>query len=137
MTAGLGVVAADHVARGTSLGIVQIGHGKKSGLTRMRPDDMLAYYSLRDTLGGTLLQKFTVVGIVADGEVSQADEGEFRPWRRRVDYDGSVRPLPLDSMRDQLDLTSGPNWGHQLRRGLVPLSDRDADLLAAAMGAGQ
>jgi len=82
-----------------------------------------------------VLQGFTAIGGVADDEVWQADEGEFRPWRRRFDDDVSTTPVPLEAVRDALELTSGPDWGHQLRRGLVELSDADVACLAAAMGA--
>jgi len=133
MTAWLGVVSADHVRRGTGLGIAQIGHGKKAGLARMDAGDVLVYYSPRDTLGGSPFQEFTAIGRVADDELWQAEEGEFRPWRRRVDYDLAARAVPLEAVRADLELTAGPHWGHQLRRGLVPLSARDAEILAAAM----
>ena len=59
LTAWLGVVSADHVARGVGDGIAQIGHGKKGGLARMRPGDLLVYYSPRDMLGGSALRAFT------------------------------------------------------------------------------
>jgi len=136
MTAWLGVASADHVGRGVELGIAQIGHGKRPGLARMRPGDLLVYYSPRDTLGGRPLQEFTAIGRVADGETWQAVEGDFRPWRRRVYYVTPVRPVQLQSVRDRLELTSGSHWGHQLRRGLVPLSDPDAEVLTAVMGRG-
>ena len=133
MTAWLGVVSADHVARGVALGIAQIGHGKKGGLARMHPGDLLVYYSPRDTLGGTPLRAFTAVGRVADEEVWQVDDGGFRPWRRRVEYESGVSAVPLVDVQDVLDLCRVPNWGYQLRRGLVALSDHDAGVLRAAL----
>jgi hypothetical protein len=136
MTAWLGVVSADHVQRGVGLGIAQIGHGKKARLARMRAGDVLVYYSPRDTMGGSPLQEFTAIGRVADDELWQADEGDFRPWRRRVDYETSARQVALESVRAGLELTAGAHWGHQLRRGLVPLSDHDAQFLSSSMGAG-
>jgi len=136
MTAWLGVVSADHVQRGVGLGIAQIGHGEKARLARMRAGDVLVYYSPRDTMGGSPLQEFTAIGRVADDELWQADEGDFRPWRRRVDYETSARQVALESVRAGLELTAGAHWGHQLRRGLVPLSDHDAQFLSSSMGAG-
>jgi len=65
--------------------------------------------------------------------VWQADDGGFRPWRRRVSYDRTAREVPLTEVRDRLALTTGPNWGHRLRRGLVPLTDGDVAVLRAAM----
>ena len=132
----LGVVSRDHVQRGVALGIAQIGHGAKAGLARMRAGDVLVYYSPRDTMGGSPLQEFTAIGRVADDELWQADEGDFRPWRRRVDYETSARQVALESVRAGLELTAGAHWGHQLRRGLVPLSDHDAQFLSSSMGAG-
>lgn len=135
MTWWLGVVTRDHVRRGVALGIAQIGHGKNAGLARMRAGDGLVYYSPRSSLDSTTpLRAFTAVGTVADEEVFQADEGEFRPWRRRVAYDPSAREVPVDELRHELDLTRGPNWGYALRRGLLELSAADARRIAEAMG---
>jgi hypothetical protein len=66
--------------------------------------------------------------------VWQADEGEFRPWRRRVEYDTGAAEVPLVQVQADLELTQGPNWGYPLRRGLVELSDHDFMRIARAMG---
>ena len=137
MTAWLGVVSADHVARGVGLGIAQIGHGTKAGLARMAPGDLLVYYSPRRTIGGAPLQAFTAVGRVVDDEPWQADEGDLRPWRRLVEYDADASTVPLVAVRDDLDLCRDAHWGHQLRRGLLRLSDHDAGVLGAAMKVGR
>lgn len=136
MTAWLSVVSADHVARGVGLGIAQIGHGSRSGLARLHSGEVLVYYSPRQTLGGVPLQAFTAIGRVADDEIWQAeDEGGFRPWRRRVDYDTGAGAVPLADVKADLELTSAPNWGYRLRRGLVELTAGDVAVIAAAMGA--
>jgi len=102
---------------------------------RMRRGDDLVYYSPRESLDSRLpVQAFTAIGTVVDDEVWQADEGEFRPWRRRVAYVPGARDVPVGALRAELDLTRAPNWGYQLRRGLVPLSDRDVEVIGAAMG---
>ena len=64
----------------------------------------------------------------------QADEGEFRPWRRRVEYDPAAVDVSLGALQAQLELTRGPNWGYPLRRGLVELSEHDFGCIARAMG---
>jgi hypothetical protein len=127
----LGVVCRDHVQRGVSLGIAQLGHGKRDGLARLSPGDWLVYYSPRTSLhDGAMLQAFTAIGEVADPEIWQADEGSFRPWRRRVRY----LPAKAAAIRDlSLDLTAQPSWGYQLRRGLIALSERDFQLIHSAM----
>lgn len=133
MSAWLGVASAEHVARGVRLGIAQIGHGKRAGLARMRAGDTLVYYSPVTRLGDAdRLQAFTAFGVLDGDEVWQADEGDFHPFRRRARY-RDVRPVPVSELRDTLDLTAGPSWGYQLRRGLVPLTDHDAEVLASAM----
>ena len=134
MSAWLGVVSAEHVRRGVALGIAQIGHGTRSGLARIRRGDTLIYYSAQERLGGPReVRSFTALGTAPDDEIWQADEGEFHPFRRRIDYVADARTVPLDELRDVLDLTSSPNWGQVLRRGLVPLSDHDAARIRDAM----
>lgn len=135
MSGWLGVVSADHVQRGVSRGIAQIGHGKRAGLTRMHPGDTLVYYSPVQRLGDkTPLRQFTAFGVIADDEIRQANEGDSRPFRRRVRYE-HTRPVLLAEVTTRLALTSGPNGGHQLRRGLVPLDPADVELLRDAMNA--
>ncbi|GGL90237.1 EVE domain-containing protein [Nakamurella endophytica] len=135
--AWLGTVSAEHVRRGVEQGIAQIGHGKRSGLRRMAAGDWLVYYSPTEVLHqGPPLRSFTAIGRVHDDVLWQGDEGEFRPWRRRIDYVTGARPVPVRDLQEVLDLTAVPNWGYQLRRGLIPLSERDLRTIAAAMGAG-
>jgi hypothetical protein len=132
----LGVVSRDHVLRGVEEGIAQIGHGKSAGLRRMSAGDGFVYYSPRDAYPkGAPVKAFTAVGRVADDEVWQADEGDFKPWRRRIDYESGATEFPIADLKDQLDLTATPNWGYALRRGLIELSAADFALIHAAMTA--
>jgi len=132
-SAWLGVVSAEHVRRGVELSIAQIGHGKMTGLKRMRAGDTLVFYSPTERLrDGIALRQFTAIGVVPDDEIWQADDGDFHPYRRQIAY-ARAHTVDLDDVREQLVLTSTPNWGYQLRRGLVPLDDRDANLLRHAM----
>ncbi|MEU4215202.1 EVE domain-containing protein [Actinoplanes sp. NPDC026623] len=132
MSHWLGVVCRDHVQRATRLGIAQLGHGKRGGLARLAAGDRLVYYSPRTSLrDGEPLQAFTALGEVADDEIWQADEGDFQPWRRRVDYLPDAVETPIRSL--SLDLTAQPGWGIHLRRGLLPLTDGDFAAIHAAM----
>lgn len=133
MTAWLGVVSAEHVRRGVGLGIAQIGHGKRAGLARMKANDTLVYYSPVDRLGDrTPLRQFTAIGTLADDAIWQEDEGDFRPFRRRVRYE-DAQAVALEHVTALLRLTAAPNWGYQLRRGLVPLDDEDVAVLRERM----
>jgi hypothetical protein len=134
MTEWLGVASRDHVRRGVELGIAQIGQGKRYGLARMRPRDWIVYYSPRAIFGDKEpLQAFTAIGEIVDDEIWQADEGDFKPWRRRVDYLTGAVDAPVRPLTATLELTRRPNWGYQLRRGLVELSDEDFVAIRAAM----
>jgi len=129
----LGVVSAAHARRARELGIAQINHGERAGLARMRPGDTLVYYSPTEERGDQKsLRAFTALGTIADDEIWRADEDDFTPYRRRVDY-LDTRPLPLAEVQAGLHLCAGPNWGYQLRRGLVPLDDHDIAVLRERM----
>ncbi len=111
MNAWLGVVSAEHVRRAVDLGIAQIGHGKRAGLARMKAGDVLVYYSPVESIGDRdPLREFTALGVIEEGEIWQADEGCFKPFRRRVRYE-QFTPVPLGDVRSRLALTSAPNWG--------------------------
>ena len=87
MSGWLGVASAEHVRRGVALGIAQLGHGRRAPLARLAAGDTVVYYSAQERLGGPGgLRSFTALGTVADDVIWQADEGDFRPFRRRVDY---------------------------------------------------
>ncbi|MDQ3653677.1 MAG: EVE domain-containing protein [Chloroflexota bacterium] len=135
MTYWLGVASAEHVRRGVSLGIAQIGHGKRGNLAKMQPGDGLAYYSPRESLADSkpTLQAFTVIGYVPDDTIWQADEGDFQPWRRGLTYTQGASPAALSVIRDHLELTAQPNWGYSLRRGLIELSEHDFRVIEATM----
>ncbi len=133
MTDWLGVASAEHVRRGVRLGIAQIGHGRRAGLTRMKTGDTLVYYSPVERLGDRAsLRQFTAIGTVTDEVIWEAGEGDFRPFRRRVGYE-DVQPVPIHDLKNVLRLTSAPNWGYQLRRGLIPLDSADVDVLRQSM----
>lgn len=134
MSAWLGIVSADHVRRGVELGIAQLGHGKRISLARMHADDWLVYYSPKVTLGGnTSLQAFTAIGTLPDDNIWQGVDGDFHPYRRRVDYEPAAREVRIATLQGELDLTSTPNWGYQLRRGLIRLTEHDLNLIRCVM----
>ena len=140
------VVHRDHVLSGVELGIVQTNHGVRSGIQRMSPGDGLVYYSPKTAYpDGDPLREFTAIGRVADDAVFQDADGAvmtnafgepYRPWRRRVDYDQFAVPTSVRPLIPVLDFTSAsPNWGFQLRRGLIELSRNDFETIKAQMRA--
>jgi hypothetical protein len=134
VSAWLGVVSRGHVVRGVAGGFAQVCHGKERPLRRMKTGDWLVYYSPAIEMGGAPLRAFTAIGQVEDDDVFRFDMGgSFVPFRRRVRY-AAAREVPLDAVRDRLELCARPDWGIVLRRGLVPLSAIDLAVIGAAMG---
>lgn len=132
----LNVVSRDHVQRGVELGIAQANHGKRASVERMQAGDGLIYYSPRTGMReGEPVRAFTALGTIDDRPVWQAEDqgGCFLPWRRAVTYDRDARQIPIDQLRGELDLTSVPNWGIVLRRGLVELTEHDFTAISRAM----
>ena len=131
------VASANHVRRGVAGGFMQVNHGKRAPLARMRPGDGVAYYSPTETFGEKdWLQAFTAIGTVAAGDPYLFDMGGgFVPFRRDVIWDPAqttaIRPL-----LPALALTAGHNhWGQVFRFGVVRISAADFHKIAAAMQA--
>lgn len=130
----LAVVQHDHVLRGVALGIAQVNHGARAPLAAMNESDGFVYYSPRETIGGDPLKAFTAIGRIADDAVYQASDGDFRPWRRRVEYREDAELAPIRPLLGALDLTrNAPNWGYQLRRGLIELTKHDFEVIGRQM----
>lgn len=136
MTFWLGVVQRAHVLRGVELGIAQTNHGAKAGVLRMKPGDGLVYYSPKTEYpDGAPLREFTAIGTIADAEPYEAEDGDRRPWRRSVTYDLSAVATSITPLLPVLEFTRGnANWGFQLRRGQLELSERDFRVIAREMG---
>jgi EVE domain-containing protein len=132
----IGVVSKEHVMRGVKLGIVQIGHGKRSGLARMKPGDGFIYYSSKQKMDDKVpRQAFTAIGFISEGDIYQADEGEFKPWRRNIDY-LEAQDTPIRPLLNELSFTQGKiNWGYAFRYGLLKITKEDFDLIAKFMNA--
>jgi len=107
----IAVASAEHARRGKA-GFMQVNHGKKTPLQRIRAGDGVTYYSPAETIGGKdRLQSFTTIGRVRDEEVYQGVMGgDFTPWRRNVDYvEASDAPIAL--LLDELEFTRATATG--------------------------
>ena len=122
---------------GVELGIAQTNHGARAGIARMAPGDGFVFYSPKTSYpDGDPLREFTAIGRVAPGEPWQAVDGEWHPWRRKVDYDGAAHAVPIGPLLDVLDLTrDNRNWGFTMRRGHVEMTEHDFAIIAREMGA--
>lgn len=133
----IGVASADHVERGQAGGFMQVCHGKKAPLARVKQGDGIVYYSptLAFLSNGTL-QAFTAIGYAQDQPLYQVDMGGgFIPFRRNVDWLPAL-PTPIRPLLDRLDLTRGvQNWGYGFRFGLLGITCCDFETIAKAMSA--
>lgn len=132
----IAVASRGHVHVGQSGGFMQVCHGRVVPLRRIRPGDMVTYYSPTDFLGSRKpLRAFTAFGIVQAGDPYQVDMGEgFHPWRRDVDWHQDVREVPITPLLNILEFSrERKNWAYPLRFGLVEISDHDMLKIEAAM----
>ncbi|WP_454782335.1 EVE domain-containing protein [Legionella sp. WA2022007384] len=132
----LAVACAEHVRLGQHLGIMQICHGKRAPLNRIHPNDYVIYYSPTISFHGKdRLRSFTAIGIVNYGEPYQVEMNQdFHPFRRNVQWARAFE-IPITPLLHELDFTKNKNWGYQLRYGLIPISEHDKSIIAAAMHA--
>lgn len=107
----------------------------RAPLKRIKPGDLVAYYSPGAVFGGTeKLRAFTAIGRVKEGTAYQGDMGGgFKPFRRDVEWFESAYAA-IEPLLNELDFTKGKkNWGYQFRFGLFSVSDKDMGLIAGAM----
>lgn len=134
----VGVVSRSHVMRGVAGSFMQLNHGKKAPVSRLKAGDWLAVYSPRTAYpDGELLQAFTALGRVRTGQVYQVEMApDFQPYRVDVDF-LPVHEAPIRPLIAQLSFTRGlSNWGAAFRFGQLKMTEEDLALIAQAMGAG-
>ncbi len=131
----IAVASANHVAIGKAGGFMQVNHGKAAPLKRIKPGDLVAYYSPVTVFGGKdKLRAFTAMGRVKDGDPYQGDMGAgFKPFRRDVEW-FEAEHTAIELLLEQLDFTRGKkSWGYQFRFGLFSVGEKDMDVIAKAM----
>ena len=133
----IGVVSRAHVQIGVRGGFIQLNHGKKAALQRLRAGDGIAIYSPRtDYPDGAPLQAFTAIGTVVSGEVYQVQmTSDFHPYRVDVAFhkcgEAPIRPL----VADLSFITNKTHWGAAFRFGYLRVPEADFARIAQAMGA--
>ncbi len=131
----IGVVNKNHVEMGVEQGIMQLGHGKRGPLARLKKGDWLIYYSPAvDYQDKNPLQAFTALGQVADEQIYQFKvSDDFTPFRRKVNY-LKVKDLPIRPLIDDLGfIKNKKSWGYVLRFGLVEIPQKDFELIRDLM----
>jgi EVE domain len=132
----IGVVSRSHVQLGVQGGVVQLGHGKRAPLARMRAGDGLVMYSPRTSYpDGEALQSFTAIGIVTSGQIYQVEMSpDFKPYRVDVSY-LDCRETPIKPLVERLSfIRNKTNWGAAFRFGQIKIPADDFALIAQTMG---
>ena len=132
----IGVVSRDHVKIGVKGRFIQLSHGKKAPLQRLRAGDGLIMYSPRTGYrDGETLQSFTAIGVVRSDEIYQVEmRPDFKPYRLDVQFmackEASIKPLV-----EQLSfIKNKTHWGAAFRFGQLKVPASDFALIARAMG---
>lgn len=132
----LGVAQRDSVLRSVHRGMAEAAQGARESLENMNESDGLVYYSPRATFEGEVLREFTAIGRIAPGPAFQSGDSysAYNPWRRRTDYDTDAVAASIRPLLSILDFTRGnPDWGYQLRRGLIEISRHDFEVIRQQM----
>jgi DNA-binding MarR family transcriptional regulator/predicted RNA-binding protein len=130
-------ISRDHVQLSVKGGFTQAGHGKSSGLKRLKADDWLVYYSPKTGLrDGEPVQAFTAIGRVVGEELYQVEQAPgFTPWRRNIEFVKSVE-APIRPLIDQLSFIKDKrHWGSMFRFGLFEIPPEDFAVISRAMKA--
>ena len=132
----IGVVSREHVRLGVKGGFIQLGHGKKAPVQRLRAGDALVMYSPRTAYpDGEPLQAFTAIGVVSTGKVYQVQMAEqFKPYRVDVRF-LKAKEAPIKPLVDALSfIKSKTHRGAAFRFGQIKIPAEDFKLIAKAMG---
>ncbi len=132
----IGVVSLSHVQRGVAGGFIQLNHGKKAPVSRLKAGDWLAMYSPRTSYpDGAPLQAFTALGQVRTGAVYQVQmTPDFNPYRVDVGF-VPVQAAPIRPLIAQLSfIKDKTHWGAAFRFGQIRVPEADFEVIAQALG---
>ena len=116
----IGVASWDHVNVGVKGAFIQLNHGKKAPLRRLKAGDGVIMYSPRTAYpDGEPLQAFTAIGTVVTGDVYQVElTPDFKPHRVDVQFvpskEAQIKPLVGHYRSSRVN-----RWGAAFRFGSV------------------
>lgn len=134
----INTISRDHVRLGVAGGFTQAGHGKASGLKRLKKGYWVVFYSPKTAFkDGEPLQAFTAICQVADDEIYQVElESGRMPWRRTAKF-YDCRETPIKPLINQLSfITDKMHWGYRFRFGLFQIPKEDFELIRTCLQKG-
>ena len=133
----IGVVSRSHVQLGVKGGFLQLNHGKKTPLLRLRAGDGIIMYSPRNAYpDGDILQQFTAIGFIISGDIYQVEmTPDFKPYRVDVRF-MKCRETPIKPLIERLSfIKNKTKWGASFRFGYLKVSPEDFKIIEKAMDA--
>lgn len=132
----VGVVSRSHIEIGVRGGFMQMNHGKKAAVQRLKAGDYIAVYSPRTAYpDGEPLQAFTAIGRVTSGEVYQVEmTADFKPYRIDVAF-MACQAAPIRPLIETLSfIRNKQSWGATFRFGQLKVAREDFLVVSRAMG---
>lgn len=132
----IAVGTKDHVDIGVKQGFMQVCHGKKGQLARLKQNDVIIYYCTSKIFGKKdNYQSITACGVVKDDNIYQYEIiKDFIPWRRDVIYEDGLKSLKIKLILGQLSfIKNKAKWGIYFRSGLVEIQECDYDVIISNM----
>jgi hypothetical protein len=132
----IGVVSRSHIEIGVRGGFMQLNHGQRAPVQRLKAGDYIAVYSPRiDYPDGEPLQAFTAIGRVKTGEVYQVTMSEdFKPYRVDVEF-FRCKAAPIRPLIATLSfIKNKKSWGSAFKFGQLKVPRDDFLQVSDAMG---
>lgn len=131
----VGVASKEHVLSGKIGNFIQVCHGKKSALSKLKKNDFIIYYSPKEIFDeNEKCQKFTGIAKIIDENIYQYKMNEnFIPYRRNVNFFETEDFSILSIIKDLSFIKNKKNWGFVFRKGLFLISFEDFKLIAEKM----
>ena len=128
-------LSKEHALLGAEGNFIQVCHGKKAPLQRMKKGDSIVVYSSKEKMNSTeKLQHFTAIGTVTDDLVYPFKMTDaFIPFRKNIAF-YDCRECSILPLIDHLDFIENKKfWGYPFRYGHFEISEKDFNLIASNM----
>ena len=131
----IAAISKEHTMRGVNGGFIQVCHGKKAPLKRMKKGDYILVYSSKITMDGNeKCQKFTALGQVIDDEVYPFKMSEnFIPFRRNIQFLQCTETSIIPLINELEFIIQKKHWGYPFRFGFFEIKENDFNTLTTKM----
>lgn len=131
----IAVVSKEHAMRWVHGWFMQVCHGKKWPLSRMKEGDILIVYSPKLTMDGTeKYQKFVAIWSIPDENIYEYEmTPSFIPFRRNVVFHDSQEVSILPLLENLSFIKDPKHWWYPFRFGILEIPEVDFLLISSKM----